>query len=145
MSQKFRHDVLTRITLLALIIIALATAKVATAGAQHQLVRLESVGGSGVTGLVNLVQHPNAEGTHINVVAFGLTPGNTYVSLYYDNHECALEPYSADDIIGGNYTANSGGVGHTDGEADDDLDEINSVSVRRADDFTLLACADVHP
>jgi len=45
----------------------------------------------------------------------------------------------------GTYTANAAGVGVTHGKLEDDLDEINSVSVRRASDFALLACADVHP
>ena len=40
---------------------------------------------------------------------------------------------------------NAAGVGTTNGNVDDDLDEINSVSVRDAPTFQLLACADVHP
>jgi hypothetical protein len=35
--------------------------------------------------------------------------------------------------------------GVTEGVVDDDLDEINSVSVRVGSDLTLLACAEVHP
>ena len=123
----------------------LLTASVATAGQQrHIQVRLQAVGNSGISGIVNLDQK-NGGGTRINVIAFGLKPGHNYVSLYYDNHVCELEPYSVDDVIGGIYTANRGTVGATRGDADDDLDEINSVSVRNADDFTLLACANVHP
>ena len=45
----------------------------------------------------------------------------------------------------GTYTANAAGVGVTHGKLDDDLDEINSISVRLASDFTLLSCADIHP
>jgi hypothetical protein len=123
----------------------LLTASVATAGQQrHIQTRLQAVGNSGISGIVNLEQK-NGGGTRINVIAFGLQPGHNYVSLYYDNHVCELEPYSVDDVIGGIYTANRGTVGVTHGDADDDLDEINSVSVRNADDFTLLACANVHP
>ena len=77
-------------------------------------------------------------------MAKGLKPGEEYLSLYYGNHRCDLEPYSKDDVIG-RYTANNGGVGLASGDVNDDLDQINSVSVRRASDFTLLACADVHP
>jgi hypothetical protein len=67
-----------------------------------------------------------------------------HLSLYYGNHRCDLEPHYEDDVIG-RYTADNGGVGRTPGEVNDNLDQINSVSVRRASDFTLLACADVHP
>ena len=145
MSENFRRSVLKALTILAMtILVVLSTASVATAEEHHRLVRLQPVNGSGVTGLVNLVQRAHDQGTHINVVVFGLTPGNTYLSLYYDNHVCALEPYSVDDVVG-MYTANGGGVGTAEANVTDNLDEINSVSVRRAGDFTLLACANVHP
>ena len=133
------------ILFLSSLLLLLMTVSIATATPQTRtLVRLHQVDNSGVSGLVLLRQLPQ-EGTHINVVAFGLKPGNAYLSLYYDNHVCALEPYSEDDVIGGIYTANRVGVGVTEGNADDDLDEINSVSVRRAGDFKLVACANVHP
>jgi len=99
-------------------------------------------GKQGVHGTVNLFQLPT-EGTEIVVLAKGLKPGKRYVSLYYDNDHCALEPYSEDDVIGGPYTALPGGFGFTIGTADDDLDEINSVSVRSANNFQLRACATV--
>jgi hypothetical protein len=133
------------ILFLGTVLLLMATASVATAKQQtHAMVRFHQVGNSGVSGFVLLRQLPKG-GTHINVVAFGLKPSNAYVSLYYSNHVCDLEPYEASDVIGGIYTANRVGVGVTEGNADDDLDEINSVSVRRASDFTLLACANVHP
>jgi len=127
------------------IALALASATTALAGSDHHVTAaLEPVGASGVSGLVQLTAMPQG-GTKITVIAFGLEPGTEYVSLYYDNHVCELEPYSEEDVIGGVYTANAGGVGRTSGTADDDLDEINSVSVRDAATFALLACADVHP
>jgi hypothetical protein len=133
------------ILFLGTVLLLMATASVATAKQQTRaLVRFHQVGNSGVSGLVLLRQLPQG-GTHINVVAFGLKPGNAYVSLYYSNHVCDLEPYEVADVIGGIYTANRVGVGVTQGNADDDLDEINSVSVRRAGDFKLIACANVHP
>jgi hypothetical protein len=112
---------------------------------QHVQVKLAPVGDSGITGFVNLSERKQGDETHIVVVAFGLKPGDEYISLYYDNHTCELEPYSEDDVIGGVYVGNGGGVGTTQGNADDELDEVNSVSVRYAADFALLACADVHP
>jgi hypothetical protein len=108
----------------------------------HVRAHLEPVGGSGVHGTVYLFQLPT-EGTEIVVFAKGLKPGKRYLSLYYDNDHCALEPYSEDDVIGGPYTALPGGLGFTIGTADDDLDEIHSVSVRSARSFQLRACATV--
>jgi len=108
----------------------------------HAAAMLHAVHGSNIEGFVDLRQL-NAGGARISLVAFGMQPGHNYVSLYYGNSTCALEPYSASDVIGGIYTANSVGVGVTHGNADDDLDEINSVSVRDADTFNLLACATI--
>jgi hypothetical protein len=132
-----------------MVIAASAVATAATPQNQAQVsptyikAHLAPVGDSGVHGTVHLFQLPT-EGTQIVVLAQGLKPGKRYVSLYYDNSQCALEPYSEDDVIGGPYTAIAGGVGFTTGTADDDLDEINSVSVRSAKSFKLLACARVH-
>jgi hypothetical protein len=107
---------------------------------------LHPVGGSGVSGTAILQQHTNSTGTHVNLIAFGLVPGSTHVSLVYeDNHVCNLEAYDAGDHIGPNYTANAVGIGITAGDVEADLDEINSVSVRDIPSFKLLACADVHP
>jgi hypothetical protein len=100
---------------------------------------LQAVGDSGVGGFALLVQ--KAAGTDILVQARGLQPGEQYVSLYYDNATCQLEDYEQADFLGDPYTANAAGIGHTRGHADDDLDEIGSVSVRLASDFSLQACA----
>jgi hypothetical protein len=125
----------------ALLLMAVCSA--ALAAQNHITATLKPVNGSKVHGSVDLTQL-SGSGTHIDVTARGLKPKHKYLSLYYDNHTCALEPYSKDDIIG-RYTANRHGVGRTSGDVKDNLDMINSVSVRRASDFALLACADVHP
>jgi len=135
--------------LAAVALMVVAASAVATAATTSQTqttshieAHLKPVDDSGVHGTVHLFQLPT-EGTQIVVLAKGLKPGKRYVSLYYDNNRCALEPYSEDDVIGGPYTALPGGFGFTIGTADDDLDEINSVSVRSARTFKLLACARV--
>jgi hypothetical protein len=125
-------------------ILALAAQTARAGNERHVHVPLVAEPGSKIHGQVDLMALEGG-GTRIKVVAQGLEPGEHYVSLYYDNHICELEPYDEDDVIGGEYTANAGGIGTATGEADDDLDEINSVSVRLASDFSLLACADVHP
>src|SRR5262249_40530827 len=107
----------------------------------HVSATLNSVNGSGVTGKVELTALPHG-GTVITVVAKGLQPGTDYVSLYYDNGTCELEPYSADDVIA-NYKGGSDGTTSVSNKVKDDLDEINSVSVRLAGSFTLQACAAV--
>lgn len=97
---------------------------------------------SGVTGVVRLTELPRG-GTAISVVVKGLMPGAKYVSLYYENDTCELEPDSLNDVVGGEYLARPSGLGGTHGRIDDDLDEVHSVSVRTANDLTLIACAPV--
>jgi len=121
----------------------LLTVDASRSGDRHVNTTLNAVGGSGVSGKVMLTSLPKG-GTLINVVATGLKPGTEYLSLYYDNGTCDLEPYSADDVIG-HYTADAQGEGHAQAKVDDDLDEIHSVSVRLNSDFSLQACAAVAP
>ncbi len=78
------------------------------------------------------------------MLALGLTPGESYISLIYENSTCRLEDYTDEDVIGETYTGNPRGFGRTDGHVEDNLDSIRSVSVRRASDFKLVACAQVH-
>jgi hypothetical protein len=133
------------IAMLALVVLLLPAARPAAADQHHIEAALLPVAGSGVTGFVNLVQRPQEAGTRITVVAFGMSPGSTHLSLYYENSTCEIEPYDPGDIIGGQYTANAAGIGVTHGQVDDNLDDINSVSVRDAPTFNLLACANIHP
>jgi hypothetical protein len=134
-------------TVALMVVAASAVATASTSGETrtetHIKAQLRPVDDSGVQGTVHLFQLPSG-GTQIVVLAKGLTPGKRYISLYYDNSRCALEPYEEEDIIGGPYTALPGGFGFTVGTADDDLDEINSVCVRSAKSFMVRACARVH-
>lgn len=127
-------------SLVLLAVLAVASVSVADAGSRHVTATLSPVNGSGISGTVELTQL--SKGTQIVVRAEGLTPGTQYVSLYYDNGTCELEPYSQEDVIG-TYTANAAGRAVVTGKADDDLDEINSVSVRLKSDFSLQSCAAV--
>ncbi len=105
-----------------------------------------SVNHSKISGFVAIIQKPDNKGTDIHIFAFGLTPNHQYKSLYYGNSDCHLEPYSANDVIGGTaYTASLGGFGHIKGMQEDNLDDINSISIRDANTFQLLACAVIHP
>src|SRR5947208_14885740 len=115
------------LTLAALVVpLASPAAADSTTDEHHVMAILHPVDGSGVFGFVNLRQRPGDDGTRINVMAFGLTPGEQYVSLYYDNHTCTLPG----DELSDPYTANAHGIGRTHGVADDNLDENDSVSVR---------------
>jgi hypothetical protein len=138
-----RFAMLTIVALFSLAMVARGHTT-AAAGSSTAVVRFAPVGDPNLHG-VAILRQLRGGGTSIRVVAIGLEPGHSYVSLYYGNEECALEPYSPNDIIGGEYTANRGGVGLTNGTADDDLDEIHSVSVRDALTFDLLGCAFVSP
>jgi hypothetical protein len=119
----------------------------------HPVLRVfQPVTGMPISGIVELKQLP-AGGTAIRLLAVGLTPGHMYRSLYYGNSSCQIEPYDASDVIsGGDYAGSQFGTAFVSGMADDDLDEIHSVSIRDAsmpfspsNPGTLLACAVVSP
>ena len=131
----------TRLIVLTAMIVLL-TGGASAGGDQHIRAILVPQAGSSVHGVVNLTQEPHG-GTLITVVAKGLRPDGAYLSLYYDNDHCEIEAYAEDDVIG-SYTGNSAGVAVVTAKQGDDLDEIGSVSVRNAADFSLLACAKVH-
>jgi hypothetical protein len=122
------------VVLAAIVALALAASAFAVRGG-HVKAPLVPVNGSGVTGFVQLQQLPHG-GTNIHVHARGLEPGASYTSFYYDNTTCSEGP----DLIG-EFTANAAGVGNVHDKADEDLDEIGSVSVRVPFYGTLLACA----
>ena len=129
-----------RATVLLLSLLALSIGAAVAIGAdRHVNATLTEVNGSGVSGRVMLTSLPQG-GTLITVNVSGLQPGTDYVSLYYDNGTCELEPYSEDDVIH-RYTAGPSGRATFTKKVTDDLDEIHSVSVRLAQGFALQACA----
>jgi hypothetical protein len=127
-----------KLLVVLLVVVAVPASAALAAGDHHVKVALEPVDGSGVSGFVQLTALPHG-GTGIHVHATGLTPGVTYASFYYEATDCTGEH----DLLG-TYTANAAGVGNTHGKADEDLDEIGSVSVRTPDyETALFACATV--
>jgi hypothetical protein len=132
------------LTLPLLIALAALFLGATPAGPSHLKVALVPVDGSGVGGFVNLAGLPHG-GTVITVHATGLTPGTEYLSIYYGNHTCELESDSVPNDVLGHYVASDDGTGNVNAKIDDDLDEVNSISVRVAGDLTLRACADIHP
>ena len=130
------------LVLILLLGVFLGMAGAAPNGEKHASATLEPVGGSGVTGRVEVTQLPGG-GTQITIHAEGLTPGTEYLSLYYENSTCEVEKYEEDDVLG-HYTANPAGKATISVKAADDLDEISSISVRLDSDFSLLSCAAIN-
>jgi hypothetical protein len=121
-------------------LLVLSAATLATAEAPRKAKSdFSSQNGSNVTGTVTL-QETHGGGTHIMIVAQGLDPDSEYVSLYYENGTCALEPYSEDDIIA-RFKPNSQGTARINVRSEEAFDEIHSISVRSASTFDLRACA----
>jgi hypothetical protein len=115
---------------------------VAVGGPTHVAADFHSMPGTSVAGHVVLTQLAEG-GTKITLTATGLRPGVAYFSLYNEKHGCVLGQNSAGDVVG-QYRASAGGVATITARVVDDLDSINSVSIRLANDFTLEACAVIH-
>ena len=104
----------------------------------HADAALATVGGSGVSGNVHLVQLPHG-GASLHVSVRGLKPGETYTSFYYESADCSAP---ADEFQ--TFTASARGTAELQGKIDDDVDEVGSVSVRLGTGYgTLMACADL--
>ena len=133
------------IALSALISLAVLALGATPANTRHVKVPLVPVNGSGVGGFVNLEGLPHG-GTVVVVHATGLTPGTHYLSIYYENHTCELQSDSVPNDVLAHYVGGDDGTATVNGKIDDDLDEVNSISVRFDNtDLTLQACADTHP
>lgn len=127
------------------VVLALMGLGAAPANTHHVRATLEAVNGSGVGGVVNLVGLPQG-GTMITVHATGLTAGTHYLSIYYDNHNCQLAEDSVPNDVVAHYVGGADGTATVHAKVEDNLDIVNSVSVRLDNtDLTLQACADVHP
>jgi len=127
------------------VVLALIGLGAAPANTHHVRATLEAANGSGIGGVVNLVGLPQG-GTSITVHATGLTPGTHYLSIYYDNHVCQLASDSVPNDVIAHYVGGADGTATVHAKVDDNLDIVNSVSVRLDNtDLTLQACADVHP
>jgi hypothetical protein len=126
------------IAILAQLLVTLSAP--AAPGAEHHVkVSLASIGGSGVSGFVELTQLPHG-GANVHLIAHGLRPGTAYASFYYESADCTAPA----DLLG-TFTAHPSGTGEVHGKIDDDLDEVGSMSVRLGPSYgTLLACARVH-
>jgi hypothetical protein len=127
-----------RATILLALLVLPASAASAAAIDQPVKAPLVTVGSSGVSGFVQLKQLKDG-GTSIVVHARGLQQGTVYTSFYYDDTKCSVGP---DEL--GSFGGHPGGIGKLTSQADDDLDEIHSVSIRLGPGYgTLLACAAV--
>jgi len=127
------------------VVLALIGLGAGPANTHHVMAPLVSQNGSTVGGFVNLEAMPHG-GTNVTVHATGLTPGTHYLSIYYGNHVCDLESDSVPNDVFAHYIGGDDGTATAHAKIDDDLDEVNSISVRLDNtDLTLQACADTHP
>ncbi|MFN0151792.1 MAG: hypothetical protein ACKVU1_13925 [bacterium] len=118
----------------------LVVAQSASAHAEHFLYELEPVTGSEVSGHVELASVTGG-GTIIRVTVMNLEPGTSYASLYYSNFSCDDSAHN-DEAVGVPYRANSDGRAVIKVRVTENIDDIQSVSVRLSSDMSLLACAD---
>ena len=127
-----------KLTVALVLILGSALATTIMANDKHVKATLESVGGSDVSGFIQLVQMPHG-GANLHVMATGLIDGNEYSSFYYESDDCSAD---ADEFA--SFTAH-GSHETLSGKIDEDVDEVGSVSIRVGPGYgTLLACATIH-
>lgn len=96
--------------------------------------------GVGVTGQVALNSMPGGE-TQIHESLRGLVPGVEYVSFVYQQGTTCASGTPTTQIE--SFTANPAGIANFTQKVSLNLSQIGSVSVQRASDSALLACAAV--
>jgi hypothetical protein len=130
-----KKRILVMLAVLATVAASASIAIAASQGTETERSVLMPAPDSTVTGTVHM--KANAEGgTDIVIDASGLQPGARFASFYYDGHHCEF----GEDLVA-RYTASPAGTAHVEGEADDPIDDIGSVSVRSPDYSVLFACA----
>jgi hypothetical protein len=126
---------MTRFTTASLALLAtiiLATAPLAAE--RHSKINIVPVGGSGVTGFVQLDQSSPGS-TSFHMMAKGLRRGTDY-AVFSGSGDCSARG----DLLG-NLSGNKGGVDQFQGDINLDLSGIGSVSIRLGPGFgTLVAC-----
>jgi len=128
----------------ALLLAAAALVLVASIGLaaseKHVQAPLQTMNGSGVSGVVHITQMPKG-GAQVVMNIQGLHAGSSYATFYYESADCSAP---ADEFEA--FTADKDGRATLNGKIDDDVDEVGSFSVRVGPGYgDLLACATMHP
>jgi len=103
-------------------------------------IQIKPIKESNVRGMASLVEVPQNLDTKIILRVSGLEPGEQYVPIYYQNSDCTVEISSFDKLIQGAFIANEQGEGGAEDIVKDSINRIGSISIRRAQDFELIAC-----
>lgn len=134
-----KEEVQMKFIIVSAVLILFSALTFVLVGQDHEAkASLESIGNSGVSGFVHVVQLPHG-GSNLHVQARGLHAGTEYASFYYESSNCTAPA----DLLESFTAANSNE--EVSGKIDDDLDEVGSVSIRLGPGYgTLLACATIH-
>ena len=104
---------------------------------------ISAVDGSNVQGTATLTSIDKNLDTKIGMKVSGLEAGEQYVPIYYQNDNCETEVDSFDKSIEGAFFAGENGEGEVEDIVKDSTNRIGSVSIRKAENFDLVACGRV--
>src|SRR5262245_8434933 len=133
-----RHT-MHRVSLLSVLLAAVVITSVAVAANDRVTANFESLAASGVTGTANL-NPTKASETLVHGSLRGLAPNVEYVSLIYQNGTCTSGGVTTELA---RFRANPAGVANFNQKVPLDMSAIKSISVQRASESSLQACAAV--
>ena len=126
-------------TLVLPVLLAASLASIALAASDQKFATFEDLQASGITGEARL--NPMLQGdVQIHETLRGLEPGVEYVTVIYQNGSC-LSGGTTFQI--GTFTANPAGIAQVNQRVGVPIDQIQSISVERASDNVVVACAPV--
>src|SRR5437762_3689098 len=128
-----------RFTILPVLLAVSLVATVAFAASDRKVIAsFETLSNSGISGQAELQAMPKGT-TLIHETIRGLVPNTQYVSIAYQNGTCGTTG-SASTVVS-RFTANANGVANFTQQVNQDLLDIQSVSIQLASDLSVQACA----
>lgn len=128
-----------RVSLASVVLVACLAASIAVAAGDKVTANFETLAASGITGSADL--NPQKQGTtFVHASLRGLEPNVQYVSRIYQAGGCTAGGPTTELA---RFTANTAGVANFNQKIDMDISSIKSISVQRASDDLLQACASV--
>lgn len=95
---------------------------------------------SSIQGNVTLIEIPKNLDTKIRLTLAGLNPQRQYISIFHRNPNCKNEDGSVSNSINGAFYGDGSGEAIVEGEVEESINRIQSVSVKEASNFQTVSC-----
>lgn len=95
---------------------------------------------SSIQGSVRLTEIPANLDTKIQLRVAGLEPDIQFISVFHRNAECKNEDGSVSNSINGAFYGNEVGEASIEGEVEESINRIKSISIKQSSNFKTVSC-----